>query len=1103
MSIDERRCRPPFLHHAAPGSRFITGADLDRNCVSRIRYVAILRGILALLAMFEIAAWCGAAPSVVRGGLAGMLALPFFAPSLFGAFAAQLVLRPRREEVAASLVIAAALAWPLFAAAATSGFPISATAGAALGIGALAVLGARAVLLRGDERAAVLDVLLPALVLPAFVLLAHPMVYLTAALWPTTFDHRMYLADAAFGAPLSFVVGRATAAVPYLPDLCLGVYVALPLALALVHAVRRRDGVADGDVLVTFVALTIVGYFGYHIVPVAGPVYAFDGLFPQSPPDPATLSAARSLTLPMPRNCMPSLHSGWALLVWWNARALGRPWRLSATLFLAITLLATVGLGFHYVVDVVAAFPLTMAIQAWGTSVTDKRLRRVAIGSGLAGAVAWITLTTLALPHWPATLCWLAAIATVAGASVLERRVYAARCGAPVPETPNRRLSLVERGVVLAVALTGAAAFLLWAILANTLPLMLGTSAGVRAMLVGVSLGGLALGAGVAGMIRALDSRPLAGMAAAIGVLLMWCLLAPVVWASASQGFASLMLLPFTIAAGAAFAFASRALQESDSPGVFSLTFAAFSLGGALAAIASGYLILPTLRSASLPTAIAALALVPATALAVRQDRRSAAAVATGEARASTLAMLGAGATIAALAVTVCAHLVSATLADTVYARAQIAFAMCAGLACGSLLGRSLLRRTPFATIVVFAAFGFAASVALGLFLWSEIPAYLATFRGYIEQHQLATSFAEREFVRLWVCLALVGLPALTAGCAFAAAPVSQRDRAFALIAAGAALGAVATGFVLLPAFGSRITLVIAGGVALVVAGIVVQILPATQRRPAIAAIAVAAIALVLSPSLDLARINSGSGVELRTRSFGAAIDAREDAAGVATSHGRDERSRVVVNGALRVSAADLATSFDDGTGEIASAPQAVRLEDVRRSLLASDQMYALIHTDRPDFATPETGWLFTREFYELTRTRLGEGGTLRQELPLRWLSAIDLTSVLASARRSFEHVRLDFTSQRATLVACIDCDATGRDAALDGTLDTKAVDRMLASAAERLGASIDALSTADADMFLAFHVPRTLPQEEGAPIAIVDTLKMFAAPEPAAPSGP
>jgi hypothetical protein len=64
------------------------------------------------------------------------------------------------------------------------------------------------------------------------------------------------------------------------------------------------------------------------------------------------------------RNAFPSLHMGWALLAWWYSKGLSRWTRFGLLLFLAGTVLATLGLGEHYLVDLAAAFPFALLIEA-------------------------------------------------------------------------------------------------------------------------------------------------------------------------------------------------------------------------------------------------------------------------------------------------------------------------------------------------------------------------------------------------------------------------------------------------------------------------------------------------------------------------------------------------------------------------------------------------------------------------------------------------------------------------------------------------------------------------------------------------------------------
>jgi len=1205
--------------------------ELDPNAASRASHAAILRGLLTALALCEIAAQTGALASVVDGGVAGVLGLPFFAPSLLGTFAAQVLLRPRRAELAAAVALAAVFTWPLYTLVAADNFGLAMAACGGLGLGTIVVLLARALGLRGADRDAVLDVALPALILPIFVVLAYPMVYLTAALWPTTYDHRLYLADAAFGAPLSFVVGRATAAVPLLPAICLAVYVALPLALMLVHALRRRHGVSSSDALVAFVAVTVVGYLGYLAVPVAGPVYAFGDLFPLQPPDPTTLTAAKSLVEPAPRNCMPSLHSAWALLVWWNARPLARGPRTVAALFLAITLLATVALGYHYVVDVVAAFPLTMAAQAWATRVTNPGLRRFSMAAGLTTTAAWMTLVTWnqGMLHWPAAACWLLAFAVVAASSWLERRVYAARWNdAPPGVAVAPPPSWIDRGAGLLLVLLGLAVFLHGAIFSNVLALTFGATNEVRTTLFALCLAGFAVGAAAGGTRPAATARPL--RAAALGAcalaLSSWLVPPMLPWirdgylavagagAAESDSLAPLIpltlarvamampaLLPTMVLAGLVVARLAQHLGAgSRRPGhTASLSFGLLLLGVSLGSLATAYAVLPSLSSRGAPLALFVAVALVAASLASRSGAAGAADEAAALARlgsgsvrgiAGVLVLLG---VIAGLVATIHLHLLTVVVGDTVYARAQFSFLLCLGLASGALLAR---RRVDDAgevrgSLVLILA-GLAAAVVVGLPLWSQVPGYFGSFRAYVEQHRMTTNFAEREFVRLCVGGLLLLPPALCVGAAFAlgaglagsgrsGAPAASLARVLAVGAPAYIVGTLVAGSLLIPMLGSRLTLEATAGFVLLLGTAALFALSARRRAGAAAALATTAVALLLvRQPFDFARLTSGSGLSFKPATHGPAIDTAESIEGFVSVHqgGAGERGdmrRLVVDGQLRARwptgdsrtpaarelaglaharGRDRALVIGVGTGATArilrdagfaqvvvtepnaavlamarkhfrranggaldEAVTSFRALDGRGALVLENTRFDLIAIEAAPITAPGAGSLYTRELYELAAMRLTPQGVLQQQLALEHLTAIGITSVLASARRSFDQVRLYFMAGQATLVACPRaCEADvgsathGReveallgiaDAVGDyatpladgGWLDPAAIDRLLESTAGELGVAREALGSKDLEMFFPYHAPFRLLDPYDAPPASLTLLRRFA----------
>ena len=90
---------------------------------------------------------------------------------------------------------------------------------------------------------------------------------------------------------------------------------------------------------------------------------------------------------------MPSLHTAWVLMLsWWTYRQ--RRWvRVAAGLFLFLTLLATLGLGEHYLIDLIVAVPVALASCAVITPLLPgNRIPWVALGVGLGLSIFWFVL---------------------------------------------------------------------------------------------------------------------------------------------------------------------------------------------------------------------------------------------------------------------------------------------------------------------------------------------------------------------------------------------------------------------------------------------------------------------------------------------------------------------------------------------------------------------------------------------------------------------------------------------------------------------------------------------------------------------------------------
>ena len=1039
-----------------------------------MRHSTILRGILVVLVLSEIVGWSGAAPGTIAGGLASVLRLPFFAPALLGAFAAQLVLRPTRRELVASLVAAAGMFWPLWQRLSGEPFGLASAVGSALGLGSLVVLTLLACQARGAERRSVLDVLEPALILPGFVILAYPMGYLTAALWPTTWDHRLFLVDAAFGAPLSFVVGRWAAAVPQLLAICLAVYVALPLALMLVQAMRQRQGERSSDALVAFIVLTLVGYVGYMAVPVAGPVYAFGDLFPALPPDPLTLSAAKSLAPPVPRNCMPSLHSGWALLVWWNARPLPRVARVVASVFLAITLLSTVALGFHYVVDLVAAFPLTMAVQAWATRVSDAGLRRRAIAFGAATTLGWMAMVTWlpGLPQWPVPLLWALAVAIVAASSVLERRVYAVRVqagsGPEIEEVPfaidlvasdavahdwiaHDSTDVVEgaaragalqawrsTAVAALLVLLGLSGFVHWAIVRQTLGLVFGATVAARAAMATLALFGFAAGLALGGKFAALLPNPLRVTAwvAALMTTAVWSTQRMVPWVEGvwtaqahhadSAWFAALLsstalqavaLVPGALLAGIAVVLLAEERRRRLPGYDTGLTVAAGLLlsGAALGALATGTVVIPTFYSLALPTALLLLVVVGSGVFSLSISPPELELCDSEEKNGPTIV---------------------GTLPLPGWRNSGGLAAL--GVVLGTLTASMLMVQRGFVGDTVYSRAHGSFLLAVGL----ALGALLARRASVASRVGLGWALAATSMM-LWLGASLwMQVPDYFASFA----GYGQQHRMLTFPAERELVRLCVGAFLLLPAslgLGASLQFAVDGvdprqseqateaaalawavvvaGAAFALWGTAAVVVPLLGPMTALAAVsgvcALAAASLLRSAPLGTPAIAGLSAIAfVGLLAFPSSLEW----AGVSSRTGllfsKEPDSGQRVNWPL--ASEGLVPVRENSAGSLPG-DRVVLGRDARSILLGDPQVLDRIELDGSAVHQPEVASQFSREFYALVAARLSPRGVMLQRFDLRQFSAIGLVSVLASAHLRFDELRVEVNAEEATLVAC------------------------------------------------------------------------------------
>ena len=435
-------------------------------------------------------------------------------------------------------------------------------------------------------------------------------------------------------------------------------------------------------------------------------------------------------------------------------------------------------------------------------------------------------------------------------------------------------------------------------------------------------------------------------------------------------------------------------------------------------------------------------------------------------------------------------HLLSVVVGTSAYAFGDMLLALLLGIAAGSLwIARHpappelQLRRLAGCQLGI----GFA--VVLTIPLWDHLP-LLFKLVGYT-----LPGFYARELVRLLASLLVMAVPAGLMGVSLpllieslSGGPerVGRRvGSAYALNTFGAIAGSTLTGFLVLPALGSRATLLAAAAVSMAV-GLTLLWLggPVTRaaRRWAVAAPAVLLAGAWLFPGWNYRVLLAGYNVYFRGSSRPSeVVFVHEDVHGGVTSvteypdgdrelktNGkfqgnitrqmkaqvgfaitpailapRYERAAVIGLGTgvtagtvgrfpfRRIDVAELAPGivlaarqhFADVNNRILEDPRVhLRLEDGRNMLLLDERArYDLITVELTSIWFAGAANLYSREFFELARDRLAPGGVLQQWVQFHHIDPLDILRILNTARQIFGHVTLWYNGSQGMLIASMD----------------------------------------------------------------------------------
>ena len=350
---------------------------------------------------------------------------PYLASALTGSLIIYLWTRPGIRSLTITVLCSGAFAL-LYSFA--KGEAVWGSALAFLGLGSIAHLSLTSLWRDPPEREAHLETCLKASMFPLFLAIAGFAMAVTTIVHPKTYDLFLYAFDVQLGGSPSFLVGRVFARFGTLRQICYTGYESLPLAMAIAFALDgKRPGRSASGIMTAFTVAATGGFALYNFYPANGPVHIFGEQFPFAVPAP--MMPPFSLVAPIsgPRNAMPSVHLTMALLILWNSRRWAAGWRILAGALLTVTVLATLGLGEHYLVDLLVAVPFALVAQGVAASGTPwyGRERIAAVGAGGTLVAAWLVYLRLPSPplHGNGRLAWGLLTATAVAGVCLEWRL--------------------------------------------------------------------------------------------------------------------------------------------------------------------------------------------------------------------------------------------------------------------------------------------------------------------------------------------------------------------------------------------------------------------------------------------------------------------------------------------------------------------------------------------------------------------------------------------------------------------------------------------------------------------------------------------------------
>lgn len=628
-------------------------------------------------------------------------------------------------------------------------------------------------------------------------------------IYPNVYDIVVYKLDAAFfDARHHFVMWHQSMPAWFLLMVDM-VYASLFYATFSVMALMMREKKgASYHMIRTNVIIYALGFFCYSVIPISGPIYTFDinDFFGQMP-DPSLFDTGVGFIPPNPRNGMPSMHYTGAFLVLMFASVLSwRGYFYGALVFWLLTIVATIGTGEHYILDLIVAAPFAISVGLLLISPAGWRNSKsmvVACYLALATFVFWM-LSILTMSAWLANNIWfvrLLSVWSVAIAGYLSVRYFRwvwskehqahltqlQLCQAKQSSLRNVRVS-GDKGYAWIIGVfvaSGFAGLLYEVVYAKSLAITFGSTSLASYTVLVTYMGGMALGAWLGGILADRAKNPLIyyiGIEALIGV---YAVATPFLFKLVQSVYLSIatgmppdaqILTGVRVSLGALVLGIPTVLMGMTVPFMFKYLkyigtateqaignlYSANVVGAAFGSMIGAYVLLPALGRNGATNLAAVISLLIALYALDKSKSISLGSLSLNTTEkikprlspkmlgfcALMVLLIGGGITLGLEVVSI--HMLAVVAGNSVYAFGLMLTTFLAGLAVGSMVGKKALTYLSCAQVMMVAWCGVSACIVITALFWDELPNYFASF-GYMQQY-IHINFWAREIIRGFVC---------------------------------------------------------------------------------------------------------------------------------------------------------------------------------------------------------------------------------------------------------------------------------------------------------------------------------------------------------------